>query len=61
MWSSLNDRSRRTIKYYINAAKKGFGDKDCIKEFDNCPTLSTRSLMLKNMLFSRSNLFPNIL
>lgn len=41
-WSSLNQKSKESIKFYINAAKVGFANKDCNKEFRNCPTLGSR-------------------
>ncbi len=55
-WSSLNEKSRRTVKFYIKAAKIGFADKDCNKEFGTCPTLSlknTKNLVLTNLMFNR--------
>ncbi|UXI20241.1 hypothetical protein NH340_JMT06184 [Sarcoptes scabiei] len=50
-WSSLNQKSKEVIKFYINAAKIGFADKDCNKAFRNCPTLPGRSL--RKMLLKR--------
>lgn len=55
----MNEKSKRTIKFYINAAKVGFADKDCTKEFENCPTLSKRSLVMKSIMFGR-NLFGKL-
>jgi hypothetical protein len=49
-WSSLNEKSRRTVKFYIKAAKIGFADKDCNKEFGTCPTLSLKNT--KNLVFT---------
>ncbi|KAH9529316.1 hypothetical protein DERF_003207 [Dermatophagoides farinae] len=53
-WSSLNQKSKESIKFYINAAKKGFADKDCNKEFRNCPTLGSRQF--RRFIFNRNSL-----
>ncbi|OTF81359.1 hypothetical protein BLA29_000787 [Euroglyphus maynei] len=53
-WSTLNQQSKESIKFYINAAKIGFANKDCNKEFRNCPTLGSRQF--RRFIFNRKSL-----